>query len=135
MNYELIAKWEDFQKQADYFKKLELEYRNRILKEVFSYDENKCDSATVSVDLENNFKLKAVLKTSRKIDKDKCLEVCAFISEMENGKLIIERLLKWEPTLSISEYKKMPENMKKLFDECLTEKAAQGSLEIYESKI
>jgi hypothetical protein len=29
----------------------------------------------------------------------------------------------------------MPENMKKLFDECLTEKAAQGSLEIYESKI
>jgi hypothetical protein len=134
MNTELIAKWEQCKLQIESLKKLEIEFRNEILKQEFQFDENKCESGTKNLDLDNGFKLKAVFKTTQTLDQVKVLQVYDVIKTMHEGEFILKRLLKWKADLSLTEYKKLPVDIKNVFDDCLTVKSSQPSLEIVESK-
>ena len=63
----------------------------------------------------------------------------AKMSDLNEGMLypkeIIARLFKWEAKLSIGEYNKLPENMRKVADKVLTIEKAMPTLEIVTSKM
>jgi len=113
--------------------------RSEVLGEVYDFGgESDLREGMENLELGNGYKLKATFKLSRKLEnKDgETSEALRMIAETgEAGKLYAERLVKWSPELSVSEYKKLPTNIREVIDSCVTSKATTPSLEIVEPKI
>ena len=132
-----IIAWEAAVKALAAAKDAEAALRKEVLAEAFAFDPEALREGTENFELRNGYKLKAVFKISRNLNNEN-EAVDKVLSKIEKtgpeGAFIAERLVKWKPELSVSEYKKLPEKFKKLFDEVVTSKEAMPSLELVAPK-
>lgn len=132
-----ILAWEAAVKALAAAKDAEAALRKEVLAEAFAFDPEALREGTENFELGNGYKLKAVFKISRNLNNEN-EAVDKVLSKIEKtgpeGAFIAERLVKWKPELSVSEYKKLPEKFKKLFDEVVTSKEAIPSLELVAPK-
>jgi len=132
-----IIAWEAAVKALAAAKDAEAALRKEVLAEAFAFDPEALREGTENFELGNGYKLKAVFKISRNLNNEN-EAVDKVLSKIEKtgpeGAFIAERLVKWKPELSVSEYKKLPEKFKKLFDEVVTSKEAMPSLELVAPK-
>ena len=137
MNNDLLIRWDAAKKALKAAQALESSLRSEVLQELYDFGgESDLREGTENLELGNGYKLKAVFKVSRKLENKNGETQAAVntIAGMENGLIYAERLVKWTPELSVSEYKKLPDNIRAVIDECVTSKAATPSLEIVEPK-
>ena len=132
-----ILAWEAAVKALAAAKDAEAALRKEVLAEAFAFDPEALREGTENFELGNGYKLKAVFKISRNLNNEN-EAVDKVLSKIEKtgpeGAFIAERLVKWKPELSVSEYKKLPEKFKKMIDEVVTSKEATPSLELVAPK-
>ena len=132
-----ILAWEAAVKALAAAKDAEAALRKEVLAEAFAFDPEALREGTETFEIGNGYKLKAVFKISRNLNNEN-EAVDKVLSKIEKtgpeGVFIAERLVKWTPDLSLTEYKKLPEKFKKLFDEVVTSKEAIPSLELVAPK-
>lgn len=132
-----ILAWEESVKTLAAAKEAEAALRREVLAETFQFDPEALREGTENFELGNGYKLKAVFKISRNLNNENDA-VDKALSKIEKagaeGQFIAERLVKWKPELSVSEYKKLPEKFKKMIDEVVTSKEATPSLELVAPK-
>ena len=132
-----ILAWEESVKALAAAKEAEAALRREALAETFQFDPEALREGTENFELGNGYKLKAVFKISRNLNNENDA-VDKVLSKIEKagaeGQFIAERLVKWKPELSVSEYKKLPEKFKKMIDEVVTSKEATPSLELVAPK-
>lgn len=138
MNQDKLLAWDHAKKALGAAKALEASLRQEVLKDFYDFGgEADLREGTENLELGNGYKLKATFKLSRKLENkngETYKALFAIAENFEGGKLYAERLVKWSPDLSVSEYKKLPADIRAVIDECLTSKAATPSLEIVEPK-
>lgn len=129
-----ILQWQEAVKALAVAKEAEAALRNEVIAANFA--EHK-DEGTENVELGNGYKLKAVFKLSYTLD-NKEEGVDKALTKLEKmgaeGQFVAERLVRWKPELSVSEYKKLDEKYKKVIDTVLTTKPGLPSLELVEPK-
>jgi len=132
--------WEDSQKALEKAKELEMQLRKEAVD--FAFDPNK-QKGTERIELGNGYQAKAVkklnygfIKTSEgKVDKDRIERALQKIEKTGPvGELIAERLVKWTPDLSMTEYNQLDEKFKKIIDEVIVTTEGAPTLEIIEPK-
>lgn len=132
-----ILAWEQAVKALAAAKDAEAALRKEVLAEAFAFDPEALREGTENFELGNGYKLKAVFKISRTMNNaDDAVD--KLLTKIEKtcpeGQFIAERLVKWKPELSVSEYKKLPEKFKKLIDEVVVSKEAMPTLELVAPK-
>lgn len=118
-------------------KKLESDLRMEVLRELFDYDENILRSGTENIDLGDKWVCKAEFKTTYKLnDKDYAVEKMLDKLEGmgEEGMFLAERMVKFKPELSISEYKTLSPKYKAIVDTIVTTKNGLPTISIVQSK-
>ena len=132
-----ILAWEAAVKALAAAKDAEAALRREVLAEAFQFDPEALREGTENFELGNGYKLKDVFKISRNLNNENDA-VDKVLSKIEKagaeGQFVAERLVKWKPELSVSEYKKLPEKFKKMIDEVVTSKEATPSLELVAPK-
>lgn len=120
----LLTQWKEAKALLDKIKVTEAELRKQVV-EAFSEEAKPGYSGTENVNVGWGFTLKIVHKLNYKLDTtndcaklDKVLDTIE--KGMEGGNIIAERLVKWKPELSVSEYKLLSPANKKLIDGVLT---------------
>lgn len=138
MNQDKLLAWDNAKKALEAAKATESALRQEVLKDFYSFGgESDLREGTENLELGNGYRLKAVFKLSRKLENkngETSKALFAIAENFEGGKLYTERLVKWSPDLSVSEYEKLPAEIRAVIDECVTSKAATPSLEIVEPK-
>lgn len=135
----LLQHWQEQQKFLALYKECEMSARKLFVD--FATDP-KVTKGTVNIDLGNGWKAKTVKKENISFIKDSEGKVDkTFISQtldkfclVDGGRLMAERLVKWTPEFSMSEYKLLPPNLKALADEMIEIKAGTPTLEIVAPK-
>lgn len=129
----LIQAWIQSQRDLAVAKEKEADLRAKV---VALDAENAVESGTVNLELGNGYKLKYVYKqNTRFISSDAVQSVLDKIERTgDAGALIANRLVKWKPELSITEYKQLPDNFKKMIDEVVIFSAGTPSVEFVEPK-
>lgn len=130
---ELILVWKE--KQATLVKAQleEISMRNQLLGLCFP----GAKEGTENLDLGKGWILKGVFKQNYSLDKDdekvdkalNRLEKCG-----DNGKFVAERVVKWKPELSVSEWRKLSPEQQACIEEVITIKPGQPSLELVAPK-
>ena len=132
-----ILAWEQAVKALAAAKDAEAALRKEVLAEAFAFDPEALREGTENFELGNGYKLKAFFKISRNLNNEN-EAVDKVLSKIEKtgpeGAFVAERLVKWKPELSVSEYKKLPEKFKKMIDEVVTSKEATPTLELVAPK-
>lgn len=128
-----IQTWKDAQAQLAFWKDAELTARNSAIESAFS---EPVDSGTMNYDLGKGYKLKAVFRENYKLEKGDALEKALAKIEAtgERGVLIAERVIRWKPELSKTEYDLMPDELRAILDTVLTVEPGTPSLELVEPK-
>ena len=132
-----ILAWEQAVKALAAAKDAEAALRKEVLAEAFAFDPEALREGTENFELGNGYKLKAVFKINRSFaGGQEAVEKALQKIEKTGpeGVFIAERLVKWKPELSLTEYKKLPEKFKNLFDEVVTSKEAMPALELVAPK-
>lgn len=137
----LLALWEQSKAALEAAKAAEMEQRKAVV--AFAFDPEK-KSGTERVELANGYELKAVKKINygfvktpdgKGVDKNKIDEALAKIeAEGPVGELIAQRLIKWDPSLSLTEYKQLSEAHKAVIDTVIVTTDGAPSLEIVPPK-
>lgn len=120
----LLTDWKEAKALLDKIKVTESELRKQVV-EAFSNDAKPGHSGTENVSLGWGYSLKIVHKLNYKLDNandceklDKVLDQIE--KSMEGGSIIAERIVKWKPELSLTEYKLLNAANKALIDSVLT---------------
>jgi len=134
----LIAEWDMLKKESAALVEREKELRKKCC-DLFE-DKSK---GTKNLELANGYKLKAVFKhnitlKSLNDEIDTVTAVSTVLDKIEAtgaaGVLIAERLVKWKPELSLTEYNQLPDNFKQLIDTVIVTTEATPTLELVEPK-
>ena len=137
---QLLVHWQEAKEALEKAKEAEMFLRKKVVD--FAFDPNK-QSGTENVDLGNGYKLKAVKKLNygfiknaeNKLDKAAIDKALAKIEkDGAVGELIAERLVKWTPDLSLSEYKLLSDKHKAIIDSVIVTSDGSPTLEIVEPK-
>ena len=132
-----ILQWQEATKALAAAKDAEAALRKEVLAEAFAFDPEALREGTENFELGNGYKLKAVFKISRNLNNEN-EAVDKVLSKIEKtgpeGAFIAERLVKWKPELSVTEYKNLPDKFRKLIDEVVTSKEATPALELVAPK-
>lgn len=139
----LLNQWLSAQQALAKAKDDEMKLRKQIVADIIQAKPG--EKGTRNFELNAGYKLKAVLKLNYKLDKDGIDPALDRIEAMgEEGKFIAERLVKWQPDLSVSEYNTLAERAKggdKIaksimaeLNKVLTIEDASPSLELVEPK-
>lgn len=131
----LLEQWEEAKAALERAKAYEMDTRKAIV--AIAFDPNK-QAGTERVALHNGYSLKTVkklnygfVKTSDgKLDKNAVDNALRAIEVKPNGELIAERLVKWDPSLSLTEYKLLPADMKAIIDTVIVTTDGAPTLEI-----
>lgn len=137
MNIELIQAWNNAKLQLEAAKKLEMELRFQVIESEFA---NHKEKGTENLELSQGYKLKAVFKQSYSfLNGNKNDEVEKALTKLEKmgaeGKFIAERIVRFKPELSVTEYEKLDSKYRKVIDEIIVTKPATPSLELVEPKV
>lgn len=129
-----ILQWTESAKKLAEAKEIELALRNEVI--ALNFEGHK-ESGTENVELGNGYKLKAVFKLNYRLNNtDDAVDKA--LSKLEKagteGAFIAERLVKWKPELSVTEYGKLDPKFKKIIDEVITTSPGTPSLELVEPK-
>lgn len=125
---QLLKRWEDVKAAAAKLQAEERELRDKIV-EMVTDPQKK--SGTINFDLGNGYKCKIVKGLRYNLDKDGVNDALDAIERTgPEGKLISDRLVKFEPRLSITEYNQLPLNMKAIIDKVITISDASPTVEI-----
>lgn len=136
----LIKKWEVAQNVLSVAKADEMELRKKVVD--FISNPN-IDKGTERVELADGRTAKTVKKitygfvqtTEGRVDKKAIDAALTKIETMGPAEaLMAERLIKWTPDLSMTEYKEIPANIKAIIDEVIRTKEGAPTLEIIEPK-
>lgn len=129
-NAALLA-WQEAAKVLEAAKADEMEKRLKAFGMCFI----KPKEGTNTLTLGNGYELKAEYKFNYSLDKDKVDDALEKIEKLGNeGTFIAERLVKWSPELSISEYRKLDKQYLDLITPVLTIKPGTPSLKIVPPK-
>lgn len=125
-----VDRWEEAKAALAAAKKAEGELRAIVV--ALAFPNNPADAeGTKRVPLGNDREVKAVFKLNYSLDADLTDEaLSAMEDDSEEGKFLAERLVKWKPELSVSEFRKLPPKFKVKITSALTVKPATPSLEI-----
>jgi hypothetical protein len=141
----MLGDWEQSKRALEAAKAAEMELRKQVVQ--FNFNTQKLEG-TERVDLANGWQLKAVKKLNYNlvspVEGVTAVDaVDAALTEIEglgpDGKFIAERLVKWTPELSISEYRKLDEMpngeaYKRIIDKVVETKSGAPTLEIVPPK-
>lgn len=137
----LLGQWEASKVALEAAKEAEMNLRKRIV--VIAFDPSK-QSGTERVELHNGYELKSVKKLNygfvkmadgKGVDKNKIDAALAVIeADGAVGELIAQRLVKWSPELSLTEYKQLSEAHKKAIDAVIVTSDGAPTLEIVPPK-
>lgn len=120
----------------------EQEMTARKLAVMFMHDPSKTGT-TENVELGNGYKAKMkvpvrygfIQNSEGRTDKKRIEKALGWIeSDGEAGELVADRLIKWTPELSLTEYKQLPDRFKKIIDEVIVTSEGTPTLEIVEPK-
>lgn len=131
----LLTSWKNAKDALTTATLAERELRSQVIA-AFSETNDEMYSGTESIDIGFGYDLKIVhnlkytLDNSNDFEKtDKALdEIEAALGDI--GELIVDRLVKRKLEISVSEYKELPPEAKKIIDRVLTIKPASKSVEI-----
>lgn len=129
----LILKWNETKKELDRLKAEEIQLRSAVVALSFT-DVDK--EGTQNLELGQGYKLKCIFKTNYSFtDKDALEKALSKIEKLgAEGEYIAERLVKFKPELSISEYKKLDNKYLKIINEVIVTKPGTPTLELVEPK-
>lgn len=136
----LLAKWEESKLALEAAKADEMIWRKRVVD--FAFDPTK-KAGTERIDLENGYQAKAVKKINYgwiKTDDGKLNKaaietaLCKIEESGPAGALIADRLVKWTPELSLTEYKVLPAEFKAIIDPVIVTTDGAPTLEIIAPK-
>lgn len=133
-----ILEWKRVSEQLADLKEIEMKLRKELISECFNADLEAIAEGTESLDLGSGYKLKATFKANRSfsVDADTVEEALdKFNRYGAEGQILADRLVKWKPELSVSEYRKLPPKFLKIIDEIIITKPASPSLELVEPKV
>ena len=124
-----LMEWRELQIQMKQLKSREMELRKLIVQE--SFDPNMVEG-TETIDLGNDYKLKCrhTLRYNVERDNEKVLQV---VSKLPVD--VAKRILKWKADLSLTEYKQLDKEHKKLVDKIVTTVPGNPVLELVEPKV
>jgi hypothetical protein len=125
-----ILAWDAAKKELDALKDREMKMRKHIV-ESNSHGFDPTQVGTHNTDLGNGWTLKAVVKQSYKLDTD-VDKVEAALDKLEDWQA--DRLVKWSPTMSVSEYKKLDDAERATVDGVLTISIASPTLTLVPPK-
>lgn len=133
----VINEWREAQTVLAKAKETELRLRNEILAGAFNFDGVTLREGTEDYQLLEGYKLKAVFKANYKLNNtgdavDKALT--RIEKAGPEGEFIASRLVKWEPKLSVAEYRKLESKYQKIIDDVLTITEGTPSLELVPPK-
>lgn len=109
------AAWLKAKKALDKAKDAESEAREAMVKAAFP---NGLDEGTNTFDLGGKWKLKVTGVVSRKVDEAALTAVVERV-EKKFPDFDVKNIVKYTPELKIGDYKKLPDNVRKLFDNAL----------------
>lgn len=110
---EQILAWQEAKKQLDALKESEMAMRKHIVASQFDADK----IGAQNVELGKGWKLKAVTKVRYNVDRDTD-KVDNVLDQLEDWQA--DRLVKWKPELSVSEYKKLDDEDRAKVDAIVT---------------
>lgn len=125
-----ILAWDATKKELDALKSREMKMRKHIV-ESNSHGFDGTQVGTQNIDLGNGWALKAVVKQSYKLDTDHD-KVEAALDKLEDWRA--DRLVKWSPTISVSEYKALDGIERAVIDGVLTVSIAAPTLTLVAPK-
>lgn len=125
-----ILAWDAAKKELDALKDREMKMRKHIV-ESNSHGFDPTQIGSQNVDLGNGWLLKAVVKQSYKLDTD-VDKVEAALGKLEDWQA--DRLVKWSPTMSVTEYKQLGDAERAAIDAVLTISLASPTLTLVPPK-
>lgn len=132
----LLMQWDAAKVELAKAKALESQLRNEVVRRLYPDVEADAEG-TKNIDLGGGYKVKTVFKQSRRLNNKngEVVEALEKIDKMGAGaKVIAERLVKWEPKLSKSEYDKLPVEIKNIIDKVITMRPATPTVELVKPK-
>lgn len=93
------------------------------------------DEKQHTIDLGNGYKLKGKRPVNYKVDAALVDDALDAVAKCGNtGAFVADRLVKFEPRLSLTEYKQLTDDQRKAIDTCLTTTPGQPVIELIEPK-
>jgi hypothetical protein len=135
-----LTEWEAAKRKLEEAKADEMEIRKKVV--AFNFNREKLEG-TERVELNNGWELKAVKKLNynfvspvegidRKVAVDDALTRIEQLTP--EGSFIADRLVKWTPELSVSEYRKLEPQVKAIIDTVIETKEGAPTLELVPPK-
>lgn len=127
----LLQEWEVALTNAKHWQERELKLRQQVATEFFAPTPDI--EGTFNYTLDNNWQLKAVFKQNYNIDRER---VDAMLEKLrtQGAAAIADRIIKWSPSLSLTEYRQLSNGAKKIVDTVVTIKPATPSIYLIEPK-
>lgn len=130
-NDELILAWQESARLAKSHGDREKELRSLIYGAFFGDLE---EGTTHNHALGNGYKLTGKRPLNYKLAPDATDVALDAITAMGKSTLVAERLVKWEPKLSLTEYNNLTDDQRKAIDKALTVTPGLPSIEVKEPK-
>jgi len=136
----LLLEWDEAKKELEKAKAEEMSLRKQVVH--LAFDTTKL-SGTERVPLYNGYELKGVKKLNYgfihnaedKVDKARIDNALTLIEKADpNGAFIAERLVKWTPELSKTEYNQLSKPLKTIIDAVIVTSEGAPTLEIVAPK-
>ena len=128
---EMLVAWRNAKITLDSALVTERELRGQVMQAYFA----DAPEGTHNFELGNGYKLRGVVKFNYSLNRDQTQVALDKIERSgAEGKLLADRLVTFDPRLSVSEWRKLPDKYAKIFAPALTIKPASPTLEIVEPK-
>ena len=129
----LIQKWLDAKAASASAVETERVLRQQVM--TAFYPEAQPEKGTFNQELGNGYKLKFGFKQNITLNSALVNDALAEIERTgEEGKFIAERLVKFKPELSLTEYANLSDNHRRIIDRIVTTKPASPTIEFVEPK-
>lgn len=129
----LIQNWLDAKSAAASAVELERNLRQAVM--LAFYPEQQPEKGTFNQELGNGYKLKFGFKQNISLNATLVNDVLSEIERSsEDGRFIAERLVKFKPELSLTEYNNLSDNHRRIIDRIVTTKPASPTIEFVEPK-
>ena len=130
---ELISKWFKSQEVLDKAKREELELRNQVIEALFY--KRKEGVNTIVLPKADGDEITYALKCDHRINRAIDIPALTNMTDaLKEAGINIDVLIRYKPELNVTDYKKLGDVHRHLFDQCLIIKDGQAGLSITEKK-
>lgn len=127
----LVQQWQEAKEALAAWQRRERDLRAEI---IGATTDGTVDSGVENVPFGPNHRIAITHRLIYKLDDGPALDAALEDVSRSMGDTIAERLVKFKPELSVSEYKKLDPDVQKRFNRVITTKPGSPSLEIKEQK-